>query len=112
MIAARVLAVLVLAPAAAVAQMPLAAPTPTVAELSLPLQPFSPFQAPPKRSAGKTIALHTAVGTGAGLVIGLLLSGASTNDDRSSVIVSWTALGAAAGLVSGVVTWLVGRERS
>lgn len=61
------------------------------------------------RSAAKVIAIHTAVGTGAGLVIGLLLSGASVDDDRTSVVLTWTALGAAAGVVSGVVTWLVGR---
>lgn len=63
------------------------------------------------RSAAKTIALHAGVGTGAGLIIGLVLSGASVSDDRTSVVVTWTALGAAAGVVSGVVTWLVGRRQ-
>ena len=105
MIAVRLLAALVLAPSAAVAQLPLAAPTPNVA-FSTPA-----YQSPPRRSAAGTIALHTAVGTGAGLLTGLLLSGASTNDDRTTVIVTWTALGAAAGLVSGIVTWLASSRR-
>ena len=105
MIDVRLLAALALAPAAAVAQLPLAAPTPSVASS------HPEYQSPPKRSPAKTIALHTAVGTGAGLLTGLLLSGASTSDDRTTVIVTWTALGAAAGLVSGVVTWFAGGGR-
>ena len=56
----------------------------------------------------RIIAIHAAVGTGAGLLIGLVLSSASK--DESSVILTWTALGAVAGLVSGVVTCLVGRR--
>jgi hypothetical protein len=64
-----------------------------------------------RRSAAKTIALHGAVGTGAGLLIGLVLSSASTSDDETSVVVTWTALGAAAGVVSGVITWLVSGGR-
>ena len=59
------------------------------------------------RSAARTIATHTVVGTGAGLLVGLLLSGASASDDQTSTVLTWTALGAAAGLVSGIVTWLV-----
>jgi hypothetical protein len=51
------------------------------------------------------------VGTAAGLVIGLVLSGAGASDDKSSVVWTWTALGAAAGIVSGVVTYLVARDR-
>jgi hypothetical protein len=42
-------------------------------------------------------------------LIGLVLSGASTDDDRTSVVLTWTALGAASGVVGGLVTWLVGR---
>ena len=63
-----------------------------------------------QRSAASIIATHAAVGTGAGLLIGLVLSSASADKDESSVILAWTALGAAAGLVSGVVTCLVGRR--
>jgi len=63
------------------------------------------------RSAARIIAVHTAVGTGAGLLIGLLLSGASVGDDQATVVLTWTALGAAAGVVSGVVNWLMGREQ-
>lgn len=103
MIDVRILAALVLAPSAALAQLPLAAPASSVT-FSYPA-----YQSPPKRSPAKTIALHTAVGTGAGLLTGLLLSGASTSDDRTTVVVTWTALGAAAGLVSGVVTSLLQR---
>jgi hypothetical protein len=43
--------------------------------------------------------------------MGLVLSGASVDDDRTSVVLTWTALGAAAGVVSGVVTWLAGRRQ-
>ena len=68
----------------------------------------SPSAASP--TAFKTIATHTAVGAGAGLVIGLVLSGSSM-DDESSVVLTWTAIGAAAGIVSGLVTWLVARNR-
>jgi hypothetical protein len=60
------------------------------------------------RSAVRTIAIHTAVGTGAGLLLGLLLSSASTGGDQAAVILTWAGLGAAAGAVSGVVTWLAG----
>jgi hypothetical protein len=63
----------------------------------------------PRPSAGRTIALHGAVGAGAGLIIGLVLSGSDVGDDNTDVILTWTALGAAAGVVSGVVTWLVTR---
>jgi len=69
------------------------------------------YQARTDRSAGRTIATHALVGTGAGLLIGLVLSGASVGNHRTSVVLTWTALGAASGVVSGVVTWLVGRGR-
>jgi hypothetical protein len=39
-----------------------------------------------------------------------VLSGASVDDDRTALIVTWTALGSAAGVVSGAVAWLVGRR--
>jgi hypothetical protein len=68
------------------------------------------YQSRADRSAAGIIATHALVGTGAGLAIGLALSGASVGDDRTTVVVTWTALGAAAGIVSGVVTWLVGRR--
>lgn len=63
------------------------------------------------RSAARIITTHTAVGTGAGLLLGLVLSGASVGDDRTTVVLTWTGLGAAAGVLSGVATWLVGRGR-
>lgn len=62
------------------------------------------------RSAARTVAVHTAVGAGAGLFIGLVLSGATVGDDKTAVVLTWTALGAATGVVSGVVTWLAGRH--
>ena len=68
------------------------------------------YQSPANRSAARIIGAHTVVGAGAGLLIGLVLSGASISDERSTVVVTWTAVGAAAGLVSGVVTWLTGRR--
>ena len=104
MIHVRLLAALVLAPAAAAAQLPLAPPAPKV------LAPGPVFQSPPQPSAFKTIVIHTVVGTGAGLLIGALLSSASVSDDRTEVILTWTALGAAAGLVSGVVTTRLRRQ--
>ncbi len=67
------------------------------------------YQARRGGSAGKTIVTHTLVGTGAGLLIGLVLSGATVGDHRTSVVLTWTAVGAASGVVSGVVTWLIGR---
>jgi hypothetical protein len=69
------------------------------------------YQSRGERSAASIIAVHGVVGTGAGLLIGLVLSGTSVGDDRAAVVVTWTALGAAAGVVSGVVTWLVGRRQ-
>lgn len=69
------------------------------------------YPAQETRSAARTIATHTVVGAGAGLLIGLILSGTSQSNDQLTVIVTWTALGAGAGAVSGVVTWLAGRAR-
>jgi hypothetical protein len=69
------------------------------------------YQPRADHSGGRIIAIHAVVGTGAGLLIGLVLSGASVGDDQTSVVLTWTALGAAAGVVSGVVTWLVGRRQ-
>lgn len=71
----------------------------------------SVFQSRAHRSAARTLATHAVVGTGAGLIIGLVLSGASASEERTSVVVTWTALGAAAGVASGVVTLLVGRPQ-
>jgi hypothetical protein len=99
------LALLAVAPSRVVAQAPRAAPPfPTVVEWPAGSEPAG--QAGPNRSAAGTIAIHGAVGTGAGLLIGLVLSGSSMSDDRATVVVTWAALGAAAGVVSGVVTWL------
>lgn len=109
---------LVIAPSQVVAQAQLGGQPPlsvVVAEQawSAPFQTWQPnipdlILAPrADRSAAKTIATHTVVGTGAGLLVGLLLSGASAGDDQTSAVLTWTALGAAAGLVSGIVTWLV-----
>ena len=67
-------------------------------------------QSPTNGSATRTIAIHTVVGTGAGLLVGLAVSGASVSDHRTTVVLTWTALGAAAGAASGVVSWLVGRR--
>lgn len=63
------------------------------------------------RSAARILAIHTVVGTGAGLLIGLALSGASVGDDRTAVVLTWTAVGAAAGLLSGIASWLLGRDQ-
>lgn len=68
------------------------------------------YQSGGERSAASIIVTHAAVGTGAGLLIGLVLSSASVDKDESSVVLTWTALGAAAGIVSGVVTYLVGQR--
>jgi hypothetical protein len=74
-----------------------------------PAAPGSPYQAQAGTSATRIIATHAAVGTAGGLLIGLVLSGASIADDRAEVVLIWTAAGLTAGAVSGVVTWLVER---
>jgi hypothetical protein len=66
-------------------------------------------QSEANRSAARIITTHALVGTGAGLVIGLLLSSAAAADDDTSVVVTWTALGLTAGMLGGAVTWLVER---
>jgi hypothetical protein len=115
------LVLLVLTPSQVVAQAQRGGPPPAtvlVAEQawSAPSWTWQPtvsdsvYQSRADRSAARTIATHAVVGTGAGLLIGLVLSGASAGGDRTSVVLTWTALGAAAGVVSGVVTWLVGRR--
>jgi hypothetical protein len=76
----------------------------------LPGSASATYQSNADRSTARTIATHTAVGAGAGLLIGLVLSGASTTDDEVTVVVTWTTLGAAAGACSGVVMWLMGRR--
>jgi hypothetical protein len=78
----------------------------------VPFQPAIPrvmYRTSDDRSAARIIGIHTAVGTGAGLLLGLLLSGSSVGDDRRAVILTWTGVGAGAGVVSGVVTWLLSR---
>lgn len=59
-------------------------------------------------SPARAIAIHGLVGAGAGLLIGTLLSGAAIADDRSTVVLTWTGIGAAAGLTSGVAVSLLG----
>ena len=107
--------VLLLAVAASLAQAPeprdsTRMPPPQVSSLILapPVNLSALSQSSSNPTAFKTIATHTAIGTGAGLLIGLLLS-ASATDDESTVVLTWTAIGAGAGLVSGVITWLLGR---
>ena len=78
--------------------------------LAAPIDLWASSQSGASPSAVKHIALHTAVGTGAGLLIGLLVS-SSSMDDQTSTVLTWTALGAGAGLLSGVITWLVGRPQ-
>ena len=93
-------------PALATSVVP--APDPSIESARMwPAVPASVAQSDGKRSTPGILAIHTGVGTGAGLLIGFALSGASVRDDRASVVLTWTALGAAAGLISGVVTWLV-----
>lgn len=107
--------VLLLAVAASLAQSPdqrdstRSPPVPVSSMiLAAPLDLSASPQSSSSPTAFKTIATHTAIGTGAGLLIGLLLS-ASTTDDESTVVLTWTAIGVGAGFVSGVITWLLGR---
>jgi len=67
---------------------------------------------PAEPSPGRIILTHAIVGTGAGLLIGLSLTGASLGDDDTSVVITWTALGLTAGLASGALTWLMRRGKS
>jgi hypothetical protein len=111
----------IIAPARATAQAQEIGPTPASlvdsapvwgeSSLSpLPSSPGSPLHGPQSqsgRSATRIIVTNAAVGTGAGLLIGLALSGADVSDDRTSVVVTWTALGLTAGLVAGAIAWFV-----
>ena len=72
------------------------------------LGPESPQQA--RRSATRTIVTHAAAGTGAGLLIGLLLSNVDVSGDDTEIVVTWTAVGLTAGLVGGAIAWLVERR--
>jgi hypothetical protein len=74
-----------------------------------PASTGSVYQERDNRSAARIITTHTLVGTAAGLLLGLVLSGASVGDDHTTVVLTWTGLGAAAGGLSGVITWLLGR---
>jgi len=116
------LALLVITPSQVVVQAQRAGPPPGSVVVAVPAwsalsRPWLPtisspaYQSRTDRSAASNIAIHGAVGTGAGLLIGLVLSGAGVGDDQTSVVLTWTALGATAGVVSGVVTWLVGDHR-
>jgi hypothetical protein len=64
------------------------------------------FQAQESRSATRTILTASLVGAGAGLLVGLLVSGADLADDHSTVILTWTAAGLTAGVIGGLITWL------
>jgi hypothetical protein len=66
-------------------------------------------QSQPARSGKRTIVTHALVGTGAGLLTGLVLSGTNVSDDDASVVLVWTSVGLVAGVTSGVVTWLLER---
>jgi hypothetical protein len=108
-IAGLLAALLATIPVAADAQAARLARTPTdlrAPALSLEL----PDQTASGRSASRTIAIHGLVGTGAGLLIGLALSSADISDDKTASVVVWTLAGAAAGIGSGVVTWLMDRS--
>jgi hypothetical protein len=110
-----------IAPARATAQAPEIGPTPAsqvdsapvwgesflAALPSIPGSPLHDPQSQAGRSATRVIVTHAAVGTGAGLLIGLLLSSATVSDDDASVVVTWTAVGLTAGLVAGAIAWLV-----
>ena len=115
------LAVLGIIPAPVAAQGPRAGQPPPAAvvrldtwsappQTRLPTVSGSAYHSGGNHSGARIIATHTVVGAGAGLLIGLVLSGASAGDDRTSVVLTWTALGGAAGVVSGVIAWLVGRQ--
>jgi hypothetical protein len=107
----------------AAAQMPqsgLSLPSPPAAWAAPPEAPFSPhvpaasgapYQSQPTRSGKRTIVTHALVGTGAGLLTGLVLSGTNVSDDDTSVVLVWTSVGLVAGVTSGVVTWLLERGR-
>jgi hypothetical protein len=100
------LALLVTAPAAVDAQHTPTAWTPT--SLYTPaLEIELPDQTQNGRSAGRTIAIHGLVGTGAGLLIGLVLSSADISDDKTASVLVWTSAGAASGILSGLITWLM-----
>jgi uncharacterized YccA/Bax inhibitor family protein len=63
-----------------------------------------------KRSAARSLTIHGVVGTATGLLLGLVLSSASLSGDETAVVLTWTAVGAAAGVLSGIVTWLLERR--
>ena len=96
--------------ASPIASSTLARPTWTASARPVPTShPDFIYQEPDDRSAARIITTHTLVGTGAGLLLGLVLSGASVGDDHTTVVLTWTSLGAAAGGLSSVITWLLGR---
>jgi hypothetical protein len=67
-------------------------------------------QSQPDRSARRIIVTRAIVGAGAGLLVGLVLSGANVSDDDASVVLTWTAAGLTAGALGGVIVWLVERR--
>ena len=116
------IAFLVIAPQQAPAQALSVAPSPillssppwsTASPLSTsPLLPLPAVrglteQSQPDRSARRIIVTRAIVGAGAGLLVGLVLSGANVSDDDASVVLIWTAAGLTAGALGGVIVWLV-----
>ena len=118
------LVVVALAPLQGTAQERIPAPTPASAvalppawpmwieQLPTPLLPVvapsvvAPSrQAETSRSAKRTILTAALVGTGTGLLIGLVLSGADLADDHTTVVLTWTAVGLTAGVIGGLITW-------
>ena len=104
--------------AAQTPQPGLSFPSPPAAWAPSPDAPFSPhvhaarsapYQSQPTRSEKRTIVTHALVGTGAGLLSGLVLSGTNVSDDDTSVVLVRTYVGLVAGVTSGLVTWLLER---
>jgi len=70
------------------------------------MEVINAFQDEANRSATRTILTAALVGAGAGLLVGLLVSGADLGDDHTAVVLTWTAAGLTAGVIGGVITWL------
>jgi hypothetical protein len=118
------IAFLVIAPQQATAQARKVAPSPapillsaspwsttslwsTSPALPLPAVRGLTEQSQPDRSARRIIVTRAIVGAGAGLLVGLVLSGANVSHDDASVVLTWTAAGLTAGALGGVIVWLV-----
>jgi len=102
-------------PSASVVLLPPAWPTwtdelptqlPPVVAPAFHVEVINAFQDEANRSATRTILTASLVGAGAGLLVGLLVSGADLGDDHTAVVLTWTAAGLTAGVIGGVITWL------